>query len=176
MSDPDPCELPRGLKQDFGWLLTQVLRTYALASDAAGLATFPGGGRGYLVLLAATQQSARNQVELARQLGIDRTVMVYLLDELVAAGLIERRLDPRDRRNRLIVATEGGRARQSEAQRVMDRAVEHVLAPVPEEDRAAFTATLHKLVEAHFRGDAETDALCGVAEDLTAPAVPEGRR
>jgi DNA-binding MarR family transcriptional regulator len=42
-------------------------------------------------------------------LGVDRTVMTHTIDELEAAGLVERRLDPRDRRARQIVLTDAGR-------------------------------------------------------------------
>lgn len=170
MPDLDPRDLPNGLEKDFGWLLSQVLRRFLLASDAAGLSAYPGGGRGFLVLLAATEKTARNQVQLARRLGIDRTVMVYLLDELVAAGLIERRLDPLDRRNRLIVLTEAGRTRLAEAQQAMDRAVAHLLAPLPEAERASFTAALHRLVEHHYRGDAEVDVAWAGSEEAKVPA------
>jgi hypothetical protein len=48
------------------------------------------------------------QLALATYLGIDRTVMTYLIDELVTAGLVERRLNPADRRQRKIVATARG--------------------------------------------------------------------
>jgi MarR family transcriptional regulator, transcriptional regulator for hemolysin len=51
-----------------------------------------------------------SQAALAARLGIDRTVMTYLLDDLVTAGLVERRQDPGDRRTRSVAATEHGRA------------------------------------------------------------------
>ena len=64
--------------------------------------------RGYQVLASAAQSTVGSQLALAQHLGIDRTVMTYLLDDLEAAGLIERRPDPADRRARRIVATRQG--------------------------------------------------------------------
>jgi DNA-binding MarR family transcriptional regulator len=84
----------------------------------------PGGHRGYLVLATAQQSSCSNQAALAQQLGIDRTVMTYLVDDLERAGLVERRPDPADRRSRRVVltdasqdvlATAGDRVRSVEA-------------------------------------------------------------
>jgi DNA-binding MarR family transcriptional regulator len=58
------------------------------------------------------------QHEAAKMLGVDRTTMVELLDALEEKGLVERRLDPADRRRKLVyltpeghtAVTEGGRA------------------------------------------------------------------
>jgi len=51
------------------------------------------------VLVAAARGNARNQLALAQQLGVDRTVMTYLIDDLERAGYVERRPDPADRRS-----------------------------------------------------------------------------
>src|SRR5204862_8339718 len=48
--------------------------------------------------LPAAQGVVRTQLALAQHLGVDRTVMTYLIDDLEAAKLIERRPDPTDRR------------------------------------------------------------------------------
>jgi DNA-binding MarR family transcriptional regulator len=58
------------------------------------------------------------QHEAAKKLGVDRTTMVDLLDELEKKGLVQRRPDPADRRRKLVYLThegesavkEGGRA------------------------------------------------------------------
>jgi DNA-binding MarR family transcriptional regulator len=60
------------------------------------------------VLSAAAHGTVGSQLALALHLGVDRTVMTYLLDDLEAAGLIERRPDPADRRARQVVATRQG--------------------------------------------------------------------
>ena len=97
------------LSNDLGWALGVVFRGYVKATHEA-LADLPGGPRGYQVLAAAARDEHGSQLALAQHLGVDRTVMTYLLDDLEAAGLIERRPDPADRRARRIVATPDGRS------------------------------------------------------------------
>src|SRR3954463_6352379 len=98
----EPCTL---VEDDLGWALGTVFRRYARAA-AKALEGIPGGPRGYQVLAAAAGIEPRRQLSLAHQLGIDRTVMTYLVDDLEQAGVVERKPDPADRRARLIVATE----------------------------------------------------------------------
>jgi hypothetical protein len=64
------------------------------------VADLPSGARGYLVLVAADDGEPRSQLAIARQLGIDRTIMTYLVDALVEQHLIERHLDAHNRRVR----------------------------------------------------------------------------
>src|ERR1700710_2642901 len=90
-----PCG--NALADDLGWGLGTVFRAYVTAAHAA-VADLPGGPRGYQVLSAAAHGTVGSQLALAQHLGVDRTVMTYLLDDLQAAGLIERRPDPADPR------------------------------------------------------------------------------
>src|SRR5438477_8789686 len=63
------------------------------------------------------------QQELGSAMGIDRSTMVSLIDDLEAAGLAKRRPHPRDRRAREVVITPKGR-RLLEQTRRMARQVE----------------------------------------------------
>jgi hypothetical protein len=100
-------EPPELLKADLGWLCGQMLTAYLRGADSA-IHTMPGGMRGYLVLAAAASGCANNQIEVARRLGVDRSVMVGLLDTLEQAGLVARRPNPTDRRERAIELTTTG--------------------------------------------------------------------
>lgn len=92
---------------DFGQALGSILRRYLdTARDA--ITELPGGPRGYQVLSIASGNPTCNQAGIAEFLGLDRTVMTYLVDDLEKAGLVERRPDPTDRRARLIVLTAKG--------------------------------------------------------------------
>src|SRR5580693_8298421 len=93
---PAPDAADCALSNDLGWALGVVFRGYVKATHEA-LADLPGGPRGYQVLAAADGDEHGSQLALAQHLGVDRTVMTYLLDDLEAAGLIERRPDPDDR-------------------------------------------------------------------------------
>ena len=95
------------LDDDLGWSLGVVFRTYVRIADTL-MSSVPGGPRGFQVLTAATAEEPVGQGALAHRLGIDRTVMTYLVDELEAGGLVERRAGTKDRRNKQIVATGHG--------------------------------------------------------------------
>jgi DNA-binding MarR family transcriptional regulator len=94
--------------QDLGWALGVLLRAYRETLPPT-LGDFPHGARGYQTLCEVVRGQQPSQLALANRLGIDRTVMTYLIDDLVAAGLVERQPNPADRRQRQVVATPRGR-------------------------------------------------------------------
>jgi MarR family transcriptional regulator for hemolysin len=98
---------------DLGWALGALLRSYREGLEPV-LGDLPHSARGYQTLCAVFRGEQPSQLALANHLGIDRTVMTYLLDDLVDAGLVERRANPDDRRQRQIVATPKGRATLSD--------------------------------------------------------------
>ncbi|MEZ0076674.1 MarR family winged helix-turn-helix transcriptional regulator [Planotetraspora sp. GP83] len=159
------CELPAGLEVDFGWLLGQALHAHLTVTKLAA-ESLPAGHRGYLVLSAAVHESARNQIEMARQLRLDRTVMVYLVDDLVKAGLVERRPDPADRRNRLIAATELGVERLAQVTAEIDRAEAHFLGPLDDHERETLRELLRRLVAGSLADGGPVPSMCEVAEHL----------
>ncbi len=157
------------LSDDLGWALGVVLRSYAKAANAA-FAGLPGGSRGYQVLAAASRGEPGSQLELAHHLGVDRTVMTYLLDDLEGAGLIERRPDPADRRARRIVVTAPGRERLTDLGRRLRAAEDQVLAGLPADgDRRAFRALLRQL--ATYADAQEPAAGCTMSARPPAPGL-----
>jgi DNA-binding MarR family transcriptional regulator len=138
-------EPPALLKTDLGWLCAQTLAAYMRASEPV-LGGMPGGMRGYLVLAAAASGCANNQLEVARRLGIDRSVMVGLLDCLEQAGLVARQPNPTDRRERVIAITAAGTSRLSAAQRQLEQATAQVLAPLSADARERFLDAFHSVV------------------------------
>ncbi|GLX99392.1 MarR family transcriptional regulator [Herbidospora sp. NBRC 101105] len=137
----DPAAEPPRLEDDFGFAIGVVFRAYAKAVEAA-VGDIPGGPRGYFVLMAAVQGHANSQRSLANRLGIDRTIMTYLLDDLEKAGLVERRPDPSDRRNRHILPTEHGTRRWQELSGPVGLAEQQLLEALPDEARATFRSLL----------------------------------
>jgi len=157
------------LAGDLGWALGVVFRSYVKAANAA-FADLPGGPRGYQVLTAAARGEPGSQLELAHHLGVDRTVMTYLLDDLEHAGLIERRPDPADRRARRIVATAVGRELLDGLDRQLRAAEHHVLAGLgTTEDRQAFRALLRQLAT-HADAIDPVRGACELAKDI----IPAG--
>lgn len=159
------------LNNDLGWALGVVFRSYVKAANAA-FTDVPGGPRGYQVLAAATRGEPGSQLAMAHHLGIDRTVMTYLLDDLESAGLIERRPDPADRRARRIAATGPGRDLLDDLDRRLRAAEHQVLAGLgKEEDRRAFRGLLRQLATDANAVDPVASA-CALAQDGTLPGTP----
>ena len=131
------------LGDDFGWSLAVLLRAYReRVSEALG--AFPHGTRGYETLAEVIRGTPPSQLALANHLGIDRTVMTYLIDDLEQDGLVERRPNPADRRQRQIVATDRGREVVANACKLVLQAQDEVLVGLDEEERRALRALLNK--------------------------------
>jgi DNA-binding MarR family transcriptional regulator len=71
--------------------------------------------------------------------------MTYLIDDLEAAKLIERRPDPADRRARRIVATQLGTELLATLNDRLQAAEAHLLAPLDPETRETFRAQIRLL-------------------------------
>lgn len=97
-------------------------------------------------VLAAAMTGNHAQVELARMVCLDKTTMVVTLDELEAAGLVERRLSGEDRRVRVIAVTEAGGRKVRESEEIIGRVHADVLGALPERDRKVFLDSLTRLV------------------------------
>jgi DNA-binding MarR family transcriptional regulator len=153
------------LTGDLGWGLAVVFRGFVKAADAVteGL---PGGHRGYQVLSAAAQDEPGSQAALATRLGIDRTVMTYLLDDLAEADLVERRPDPCDRRTRLVVATDHGRAVLADLQARLALAEQHILAGLSPQQQQAFRVLLAAVAQ-HVNDPDPVRSACDAVEDIT---------
>jgi len=97
-----------GLAGRLGYLLKHAqLRLAELTASA--MAPFGITGRQLAVLIAIDSQAPLSQQEVARRLGVDRTTMVLLIDELENKRLVQRRQDPGDRRKNVVALTDAGR-------------------------------------------------------------------
>ncbi|MBQ1091929.1 MarR family winged helix-turn-helix transcriptional regulator [Streptomyces sp. B93] len=152
----------------FGWSLGMVLRHWHECVEEV-LHHIPHGSRGYHLLSVVVHEEVPTQAVLAGRLVIDRSVLTYVIDDLEAAGLIERRRDPRDRRARRIVATEQGRRALLDAERQVGHAQDQVLRGLPAQQRAAFCATVEQAAEAIMMTARGTDPCAAVDEVLGQP-------
>ncbi|MCS7478698.1 MarR family winged helix-turn-helix transcriptional regulator [Umezawaea endophytica] len=163
---------------DLGYLLGTVLRTYLKATDAV-VEEIPGGARGFQVVSAAVSGVTESQAGLAQRLGIDRTVMTYLLYDLENAGLVTRQPDPADRRNRHVVPTKDGRDLHDTLSEKLHAVEEHVLAALEPHERTTLRVLLHRLAGQHPVGPDSLHAACEVVTDLAggvSKAPPPRRR
>lgn len=161
------------LDDDLGWMLGMAFRAYVKAADTA-VSELPGGPRGYQVLTAAVRGEALNQGTIAERLGIDRTVLTYLIDDLERLQFVARRPDPADRRSRLVEATDEGRAVWKRCEERLQQVQAHVLGALEPTQAATFVALLQRVACAAQERDPAGD-LCAAAEQVQ-PHAPASRR
>ncbi|GIJ41805.1 MarR family winged helix-turn-helix transcriptional regulator [Micromonospora andamanensis] len=159
------------INDDLGWMLGVVFRAYIRAADHV-VGDLPGGPRGYQVLTSADREPARNQGAIAEELGIDRTVLTYLIDDLERDGLVVRRPDPADRRSRLVTPTDAGRDAARQRREALGAVESRLLRALSPEQASTLRALLRQVACAAQEVDPLTD-LCQVVEAAERP--PAGR-
>jgi DNA-binding MarR family transcriptional regulator len=137
---PEGGPLP-ALAGRLGYLMKHA---YVRLADLTGSALAPFGisGRECAVLIAIDERAPLSQQEVARRMGVDRTTMVALVDDLEGKGLVQRRQDPDDRRKNVVALTEAGRTTLRAATAATEQAERRFLAPLPDADAAAFAEAL----------------------------------
>jgi DNA-binding MarR family transcriptional regulator len=100
---------------------------------------------GYVVLNALHDAPESTQAALADKIGADKTRIIATLNDLQAAGLITRELDPADRRARLLSITTAGNRVRRRVQSDIQRNEERLLGELPAADRRAFLRAAHVL-------------------------------
>lgn len=133
----------RGL--DLGQALGALLRAY-LEAARKEVDELPGGPRGYQVMAIAADGACGNQATIAEILGLDRTVMTHLIDDLERAELVTRRPDPADRRARQVLLTESGRATFEQASARIQDVESALLGPLSESEADVFRDLLGRVV------------------------------
>ncbi|RCG28741.1 MarR family transcriptional regulator [Sphaerisporangium album] len=135
--------------------------------------------RDFVVLDTLAEQDGCSQQDLAERLGINRTIMVRLIDRLEEAGHVTRTRNPANRRSYVLTLTAAGReARDAMRQAVSDRdaRVTAALTPderrrldellgkmLPEPEQPAVQSTEYLVTQAHHRLRRHGDALLGPA-------------
>ncbi len=161
---------------DLGWSLGVLFRTWQEGVTRA-LDGLPHGARGFQIMVTVARDGPPTQAALAAHLGIDRTVLTYVLDDLVGAGLLERQVDAADRRVRRLVATRAGRARLARLERRVAAAERDLLAGLSADEQRVLRTALHHAASRIHRDDPGHDACSEVAELLSEghPAAPAAR-
>jgi DNA-binding MarR family transcriptional regulator len=130
-----------------GQLLFRLWRaSHVHAADALATLGLTPALFGLLNVVGAREGAI--QQELGSAMGIDRTTMVSLIDQLESAGLAKRRPSPKDRRAREIVITPKGRRLLERARLVLSRAEDEVLAGLSAEQRGELVALLRRALAA----------------------------
>ena len=103
-------------------------------------------GRQLALLTLFGDGPALSQQEGAARLGIDRTTMVALVDELEDRRLVRREVAPGDRRKRLVTLTAEGERVRAAGEDVTRQAEAMLLEPLDARDAERLRAALHRVV------------------------------
>lgn len=137
----------RGLHADTGYLLYRL----GLRSGQLFNAFLQESGvrlRHYALLRFLATSKGALQRELSARLGYDPSAIVGLVDELEKLGFVERRPAPDDRRSRIVVLTEEGRAFLRDTDESGLRVTNELLDPLKPAERKTLHTLLLRIAEA----------------------------
>jgi DNA-binding MarR family transcriptional regulator len=146
-----------GADPDLGVLAGQLL--FAVQQELYDRLTeqgFADLGYRHGAVLAHLDPDGARATDLARRSGQHKQVIGTLVDELEALGYVERRPDPADRRAKLVVPTERGRARIEAADAIMADIQERHARRLGPADFTRFRAVFADVI-AHQRKVSEKD-------------------
>ena len=130
----DEIREPQQIRHNVGYAVRRAqMRVYDHFFTAlADLDTTPTR---YTLMLLIRENPRIRSVDLARALGMARSGMVRLIDELEQRGLISRETDKKDRRNQALVLTSLGRRKLTRIQKVVEQHEAHVTANLSESEK-----------------------------------------
>ena len=132
------------LTSRLGYLLKHAQLNFA-SSGARALEPLGISGRQLAVLVVLDAAEPLSQLDAARELGVDRTTMVALVDELEAKGLVERHRSPDDRRKNIVGLTAHGKKTLAEGERLHKETETTFLAELTPIESELFLRILKKL-------------------------------
>lgn len=142
-----PAVPARGLSRRAGFLLVQ-LGTHRHRRFAERLAPLDLHPRHFGMLSQLAVNEGQSQQALSSALGIHRSAVVSLVDDLEHRGLAERRRDPADRRAYTLYLTPAGRELLTELERTADQDEAELLSALDPAERSALISLLQRVAEA----------------------------
>ena len=102
----------------------------------------------FAALAKVAETPGIDQATLAGLIAYDRVTLGGVVDRLVAKGLLDRSVHPRDRRARVLAVTDAGRAVLDSSLPAIGAVQEDLLAGLAPDERETFVALLRKATEA----------------------------
>ena len=99
----------------------------------------------YHVLASLADDGEGAQATLADRIGLDRSDLVTLLDELEDLKYVERRVDPADRRRKIVAITPAGEKQLIAMDQLIVAAEAELLEPLSASERKTLLGLLHRL-------------------------------
>jgi len=101
--------------------------------------------RVFSALLLVVQYPDVTQSELARMLGIERSGLVSIIDELEGLGYLERTTVPGDRRVQALIATDAGKAAKKEMHQKVRSHEDELLSELTNDEKHTLITLLGKI-------------------------------
>jgi DNA-binding MarR family transcriptional regulator len=101
------------------------------------------------VMQVLFKKPAMDQVSLAAEIGMDRDTTSNVLGRLERRGIVKRKIDPSDRRNKRASLTPQGRAMITKMRRQIQLTHDKLLEPLGTQEKVLFMEMLCKLVDAN---------------------------
>ena len=128
------------------WLISRAyLRATGLLQEGFAAESDRLRGYHYRLLAALDEFGPASQAALGRGTGIDRSDVTAALVELEERGLVQRSVNPADRRRNVVSITAAGTRRLAELDAVVDTIQERLLAPLSEEERRQFVTLIRRI-------------------------------
>lgn len=101
--------------------------------------------RYFSLLYFLNDHNGCKQQYICNNLGVDKTAMVKIIDYLIKAGLIDRNVNPDDRREHFIVLTKKGQRYTEEVVNAFRAIDESMFSNISQEERTVFLKVLGQL-------------------------------
>jgi DNA-binding MarR family transcriptional regulator len=128
-----------------GYLLKQAHRQFMELTTTA-LAPLGVDTREWAALICLADERGLSQGEVAVLLGVDRTTMVALVDDLQRKRLVRREPHPEDRRKKQLELTVDGRDVLQQGALLVDDAERRFLAALSQQDAQHLKSTLKAVI------------------------------
>lgn len=106
-----------------------------------------GRDRYFAIVYYIYQSKACSQQKICDDMVIDKTAMVKVLKSLSKAGVIEKRVNPNDRREYFISLSPKGEEQALEIQKTLNLLEEKMFSDISKSDRQVFNRVLEQVTE-----------------------------
>ena len=139
-------DLPPAVAERIGFLTGRLHRAVQQMLGETGTFTEPLGGKHLGFMSVIIDEGPLSQQALGRRLGVDRTTVVTVVDELERAGFVERRRNPHDRRAYALEASKAGLEWQAKARKIVLDAERELLAPLSTGERKELISLMQRVL------------------------------
>jgi len=101
--------------------------------------------RYFSILYFLNENNGCNQQCICNNLAIDKTAMVKVIDYLIKAGYVTRKVNPEDRREHFVVLTKKGQKHTEEIVKSFNAIDEQIFSVISKSDKTTFTRVLNLL-------------------------------